>query len=297
VKATKFRQQVVLLVVAIHLAIVPLVVWLTNQLQGFQNALTLSNQATWVPIHNAHACLLGLYFGLGHSTLRRRAFLFAVGCTVLCISRVLAQAMLATFPAPMWLAFVRNMLLGSLIMLVPTFFIAGVMLLLRPLLGELRHAAATKSNVQFALKELFLLATLVCLAATWFAYVARLPLSGDSEKRNIDFVPVVPHSLWAMRLAFGTIASTWLMFSQRAWWIGLAALSTLLAYEWIGLVAMPDLLAHEQASSMPHWEFSQSAYGWAVVLVTMLIFRLLGYRLRRERLCTQNLGAPAVQVA
>ena len=252
------------LVLSIHVAAVPSVVLATNWILGYQNALTVANQSTWTPIIASQSILLSTYFAFGAGPMRRRVFWFAIGCLALCLSVVVAYSMLSTFPEPKWLTFVYQLRTNSLWVLIPTVISGLLMMLVRPWFGELRHPSDSQSCLQFSLADLFVVMSFVGVATAWFTHVANIPIQASNASRIADVIPLVPLlqlSLWRVGMA---MSATWTLFSTRRWIVGLVLLLALIGIQ--NRDFSPKSIQHV-------------VYTWAVVLLTLTVFRSNGYRL------------------
>ena len=258
------NRAIIPLVLGAHVAAVPSVVIVTNWILGYQNALTLANQSTWTPIIASQTILLSTYFAFGAGPLRLRVYWFAIGCLAVCLSVVVAYSMLCTFPEPKWLTFVYQLRTISLLVLFPTVISGLLMMLVRPWFGELRHPFDSQSYLQFSLADLFVVMTFVGVATAWFTHVANIPIQASNARRIADIIPIVPlvqRSLWDAAMA---MSATWTLFSTRRWIVGLVLLLAL-----IGI----------QNRDFSTISILHVVYGWAVIVLTLTVFRSNGYRL------------------
>jgi len=258
------KRIIAALTLVVHIALVPTVVLGTNQILGYQDGLTRANQFTWIPIIGAQSFLLSTYVAFGNGPTCRRLFWFIAGCLGLLLTVVLSYSMLETFPEPKSAVFLSLLRTHSLLFLITPTASGVLMMLLRPWFGEIRHPSSDVSNLQYSLLDIFTIITFVCVATAWFSYVANIFIQSTNANRLADVMPIVPLLQAAVWQSLLVLSVTWLLFSNRYWFFGL------------GLFLVVAALQVYAVSKNPLW---CTAYTWSIVLITLGVFRLGGYRL------------------
>ena len=172
--------------------------------------------------------------------------------------------MLFNFPEDMLLMMLPHLRNSSLHIVTPALFAGLLMLFIRPWFGEIRLIDNPVSNLQFTLKDNFLVMTLIGVATAWLNYVANIPLYSLNASRMADIIPIVPliqTALWYVAMAIPTV---WFWFSKR----GRTA----------GLVLMVVVFSLQNRDFLTP-SFWRSVYMWSVLLASLAVFRFKGYRL------------------
>ena len=251
------RRTVVLILLA-HVCLVPTAVLGTRLALGFEDALTLANQSTWVPIILAQSSMLCLYLGLGTGKPLSRLTLFFGGMSFVMASVIWARSMLVNIPDFSFI--VADLRTISVWLLLPQLCVAATLLPVKALIGHIHAGDLPRSEKpQFHIRDLVGVTCLVAVGLGWFRTATTQGLTSVIDYTGLPFEIAAESA--------GLTGAAILLFAAKWRSIGLFV---------VAAAAVTQAMIHQPAG-FTAWIFV--AYNWFVVLTTLFVFRAAGYRL------------------
>jgi hypothetical protein len=249
-------------IVGVHCVLVPIAVLATLQIYGLQNRITVENQRIWTPIVDAQISLLALYWGLGAGGALLRSGLSLVGAVYVLLTSIWGNSMLAKFPDRTVEALLVSLKIGSIEVVLTSAASGAVLLTLRGLIG-VGPSRSCNSSHRFRIADLLLTTLLVAAVLAWYRYAwPAMP----------EYFRIQEVMIWIAFTTIGAVGCFLLLLSTKWWWVGGILMVTSLLLIW-------KVLNKVTGYDVPSW--TNIAYQFTVILVTIAAFRSLGVHLRR----------------